>query len=208
MALLERNVLCLEGEWEYKNSIFNDNASVKHVLQTLDNLEENFSFYHRRVGTISELERYLKEFFSDRRQHKSFTVINFAFHGSPGVIDLGESAQQEKQVIPLLKGNTEEESAKSLIELLPNINDLNNRIIYFGSCKTFKDARTLKEFKRISGAKAVIGYSEDVDFIESSAAELLLFQKLLYYKRPGDAKNSLKSTIPGLYERLGIQFIT
>jgi hypothetical protein len=51
--------------------------------------------------------------------------------------------------------------------------------VYFGSCLTLKrDAQALQRFARLTGARAVVGYRREVDWLSSAAFEVLLLERL------------------------------
>lgn len=53
-------------------------------------------------------------------------------------------------------------------------------VVYIASCSALNaDAAQLMSFCRKSGARAVAGYSRNVDWIESSVFELMMFSSLL-----------------------------
>lgn len=53
-------------------------------------------------------------------------------------------------------------------------------MIYFGSCLTLvTDEARLKRFVKRTGASVVVGYREEIDWLESASFELLLLDRLL-----------------------------
>ena len=71
--------------------------------------------------------------------------------------------------------------------------------------------RSLEEVSRTLGltrARAVVGYTKSVDFLESAAFELLLIDSLSTFDdSPSRAKKQLVNTYPNLTQRLGLKFI-
>jgi hypothetical protein len=66
------------------------------------------------------------------------------------------------------------------------------RSFYFGSCLTLKgDVGRLQEFVRATGARAVVGYRKDVDWLESAAFEVLLLDRLAVGQRSDALFNRL-----------------
>ena len=54
---------------------------------------------------------------------------------------------------------------------------------------------------------AIIGYEKTVDWIESAAFEMLLFDLLTWYKTMSVVESRLKSDYQSLSEKLGLVFI-
>ena len=85
-----------------------------------------------------------------------------AFHGEKGCIFLSQK----------IKYSLEDLSA--LLE-----NKCSGKVIYFGSCSTLNlDKRVIKRFLNKTGAIAAIGYKNKVDWIQSAACDLFVFEAL------------------------------
>ena len=106
------------------------------------------------------------EFFLDKWKKKSvnekYPILYLAFHGDPGYIFL---THKEKY---------------ALAELADFLGDkCTGKIIYFGSCSTLNiDKRRINTFLKKTGAIAAIGYKKDIDWIQSAACDLFVFEAL------------------------------
>jgi len=67
--------------------------------------------------------------------------------------------------------------------------------------------RRLQEFRQRTGAQAILGYAKDVDWAESMAFEILLYNALANFSRFGDAMNRLDRIAGTLREHLGFKTI-
>ena len=177
-------ILALEGEWEqnpkYKTSI----RSILNFLYEVDSID----FHHRRVATEHDFFFYLK-----KAKYKSCDIVYFAFHGDENEISLGDN----EQVLTL------DEIAKKSNGLLKN------KIIHFGSCGTLKTSdQYLLNFKKETGAKIVSGYTNVVDFIDSSIFDIAYFSWLFEYEKKGYIDRRMETEYPGMYERLGFKFLS
>ena len=151
-----KGVFCLEGLWK------NDLRTPSTVQPLLAFLKQNteIPYIYRDCGTLSEFEFYISKF--SQSQYKSYPILYLAFHGKPGKILL--SGRQEYQITAIgefLNGKCR------------------GRIILIGSCSVLDiDKRILKTFLRKSGALAVLGYTNDVHWMRSSAFEMLILSEL------------------------------
>lgn len=157
MAKRQNGVFCVEGEW---NSSLTDRTSVEPQLQMLENMHCCGGVIHRDVATSEELEYYVGKWL--QRQYARFTVGYFAFHGEPGLIQLGRDSLTLVEMGDMINGRA------------------GGKILYFGSCSTLlADDDELKDFCRRSGARAVVGYTREVDWLETAAFDFILLPQLL-----------------------------
>ena len=151
-----KGVFCLEGLWE------NDLKKPSTIQPLLGFLKQNASipYIYRDCGTLNEFEFYISKF--PQHQYKDYPILYLAFHGEPGKILL--SAKQEyaiTEIGELLKGRCK------------------GQIILIGSCSVLDiDKRILKTFLKVSGALAVLGYTNNVHWMRSSAFEMLILSEL------------------------------
>lgn len=69
---------------------------------------------------------------------------------------------------------------------------------------TPKDRRALRQ---ALGVKVLTGFTEDVEWFESLAFELLLFDTLTWYMRPDFAESYIKKNHRQLAKRLGFVMV-
>jgi hypothetical protein len=151
-------IFCLETDWGDRLA---DRLSVEPQLRMLESSPHCGQVVRRDAGTRAEFERYLSLWL--HRRYQAIPLAYLAFHGSPAVIWVGEDRITLEEFGDLL-------SPRRAV----------GRTIYFGSCETLKaDPRTLQRFCRLSGAKAIVGYTKSVDWFESAAFDLLMLPDLL-----------------------------
>lgn len=131
------------------------------MLPTLEMLERLrlAQFVHRDVGTEEELYHYLAKW--AQRGYGVYEVLYFAFHGVRGGIRVGQGTVPLADLADHMQGKAA------------------GRLIYFGSCSVMRDRTAVAAFHKQTGAKAICGYSKDVDWVEAAAFDLLLLSSLV-----------------------------
>ncbi len=158
MALRKKGIYCLEGLWDHRNI-----RNKSTVLPILDLLEKKgyCNYMHHDCATRPEIEFYLNKWKSKTINDK-YPILYLAFHGEKGCILL---TPKDKFTL------------HELAEFLGE--KCSGKIIYFGSCSTLNiDTRIIKNFLVKTGALAAIGYKSEVDWIQSTACDLLVFEAL------------------------------
>ncbi len=160
MALHNRKkgIYCLEAPWDHHN--IQDKASVLPMLELLEKMGYCGFIFHDSA-TKEELEFYLDKW-SNKTVKDKYPILYLAFHGEKGCIFLSKKIKY---------------SLEDLSELLEN--KCIGKIIHFGSCSTLNlDKRVIKRFLAKTGAIAAIGYKNEVDWIQSAACDLFVFEAL------------------------------
>ena len=154
----KKGIYCIEGLWDHGN--IQDQSTVLPILDLLEKRGYCNYIYHD-CATKSELEYFLEKWKNKKIQEK-YPILYLAFHGDPGFIFLTH------------------EDKYSLAELADYLNGKSiGKIIYFGSCSTLNiDKRRINSFLIKTGAIATIGYKIDVDWIQSAACDLFVFEAL------------------------------
>ncbi len=177
-------IFCVEGGWSSK---LTDNDSVLPLL-TFIRGNGDIPFIHRYVESADALALLLRKW--TQKQYANYSLGYFGFHGAPGAILLGP-----KRV-----------SLRELAEMLGD--GCAGKVLYFGSCAVLDaDEADLASFVKATGLRAIAGYSKDVDWFESAAFDLMLFDALVYYSRPTDAEARLRKRAPELIKNLGFQMV-
>jgi hypothetical protein len=97
-----------------------------------------------------------------QKQYANYPLAYFAFHGQRNEICLGRENIALEDMAELIAGRAK------------------GRIFYFGSCQTLAITdEELKTFCRSTGAKAVVGYTAKVGWLESAAFDFILLPDLL-----------------------------
>lgn len=150
-----KNVFCLEGLWD--NNL-KKRSTIEPVLQLLESRQTS-KYIHKNCATTTELEFYLERW--SLKAYSDYPILYLAFHGTENLVHLVDRA------ITLDK----------LAEILED--KCSGRIIIIGSCSTMNiDKRHLKNFVIKTDALALFGYKTDVDWVKSTANDLLVFEAL------------------------------
>jgi hypothetical protein len=161
-------VVCFEGQW---STDIRDQQTVQPVLELLQR-SGWIRFLHRFVASETQLKTELRQW--AQKKNRSYELCYVACHGEPGVVHLG---------------NGESVTAETIADWLAG--RLQGRMVYFGACSVAKNTRdvsdALASFKRETKARAVCAYTEDIDWIESAAFEILLLKTVGWYDRRGIA---------------------
>lgn len=155
MTFRSRNIVCLESFWEAR---LENRLDVQPMLELLEKTE-TCKYIHLSCNTVAELDYNLR-LVSRRRAG----VLYLAFHGSPGKLHVG------KTKLPI----------DDLAEMMGE--KFRNWIIHFGSCSIFRSPVAVERFADSTQAALLTGYTRDVEWIESTAFELLLFQQFATYR--------------------------
>lgn len=155
---MKRGVFCIEGFWDYNLK------NKSSILPVLDLLEKNGcgEYIYHRCGTRGELEFMIREWLK-KKYIRRYPILYLASHGNEDGISLFHNDLVSiEDISDIIEGKCEKS------------------IIYFGSCSTLsKRRKTFEEFLSKSKALAVFGYNKDVDYISSTAFELLTLNYLL-----------------------------
>jgi len=159
---LNRNIFCIEGNW---SNDLKDKASIHAALEFLK-CNADIDFIRKDCSTIEQFNLLLKT--SLQKGYKKFGILYLAFHGSEGKIHIGNRTKIDLDSIALIMDG-----------------HAIGKVIHFGSCSTLKNLTVwdLKRFLKRTGALAVSGYTEDIDFIESTVLDILYFKKYQQYQR-------------------------
>lgn len=177
-------VFCLEGPW---SSLLTDDSSVRPLLEVLER-RGAIRFAHRDAITREEFDRYLLQW--TQKQYRHLKVGYLAFHGEPGALRVGSHLVSLQELQETLRGR------------------LVGRVLYFGSCATMQISRKeAEEFQRATKARAVLGYTQDIDWIESAAFELNLLDALGRFQRIDASFRHLRNNHSGMVRRLGLRAV-
>jgi hypothetical protein len=157
-----KGIFCLEGDWDLD---LRSRATVEPVLQLLERSNDPpIPHIRRDVGTTDEFEYYLRIW--TQRKYSKYPILYLGFHGKPDLIYVG-------------RGRASTVSLDWLAQRLSG--KCKGRVIHFGTCGTLDThGQRLNSFLRQTGAIAVCGYREDIDWMHSAAFEIILlgaFQK-------------------------------
>jgi hypothetical protein len=173
---MNKGVFCIEGIWE------NDLRKRSSVRPILDILQHNVAvdYIYESCATVVELEFFIKKWCL--RRYKDFPILYLAFHGKANEIMLDDhNPYSLDNLAELLKGKCKQS------------------IVYFGSCSTLDLRRNyLKKFLEKTQALAICGYKNEVDWVPSTAFELLVLSLMQDNEFSGRGIASIKSKIEPL----------
>lgn len=173
-------VWCMEGAW---SSRVTDVRSVGPVLSALEDAKQARQV-RVHLNTPDDLAQALKRW--TQNQHARYSIGYMALHGGPETIFTGRRQVTWRQIEQWTEGS------------------LTGKTLHFGSCSVLDTSpKRREEFRRNTGLKAVTGFTKDVDWFESLAFELLLFEALTHYTRLADVEKHLKSVAGSLWKRTG-----
>jgi len=151
---MQNGVLCLEGDWE--EGLIRS-RSLLPVLQLIKS-QSNIPFIHRTASTRDEFRRVIAEW--AMAKYAKYPILYLGFHGAPGGLHIG------RETIPIC--DLHEFAGKG-----------RNRIVHFGACETLKAPRSvLNRFMELSKFTAICGFRREVDWLHSTAFEILVVEEL------------------------------
>lgn len=186
VAIPKHGIFCLEGDW---TSHLGDRTSVEPQLRMLEHMRVAKDVIHRDVATRAELEHYLSKWL--QKKYQDYRLGYFAFHGDPGCLNLGKDQIKLIELADLMRGRAE------------------GRVLYFGSCRTLAASdKELKSFCQVTGVRAIVGYTRDIDWLESASFDFLLLPKLLTAKYMKPIYTGLREDHPRFARGLGLRMAT
>lgn len=184
---MKTGIICIETEWEVLSpKKQRRNMDTNSMLRFLHEVWQ-IPYLYRSVATEGELMYYLKEF-NKAEYKKKYGIIYFNFHGNPHTLHL--------------EGDKKDISLIDLANLGGEV--FADRLVHFSSCKTMRKGEdVVMEFKNITHAKLVSGYTESVDTMVSAIHDLSLFDTFLSYKQVPSIIKRMETVYGGLSKELG-----
>ena len=191
----KKGVFCLETDQWYRQK---DRSSIEPALQLVERYC-GARHEHRDVATEGEFRFFLNKYLV--RGYKNFPILYLAFHGwhaedgADAYVEIGDGTSVTlRKLEKWIDGRC------------------SGRLIYFGACWVMNThGNRLNRFVRNTGAVAVAGYGEEVDWLEAAAFDTLALGRLqdaAFTKSSINRFNrELKETAPGLYDRLGFRLV-
>lgn len=153
-------VFCLEAPWSDR---LTDRSSVRPLLDLLESRGE-IRYAHRTASSVDEFLRSLRQWTQARYERFGFGYL--ATHGERGTVRVGQALVPLETLKDELRGR------------------LAGRVLYFGSCETMRiSLDQAQEFRRVTRARAVCGYTTEIDWVEAAAFELNLLYSVGHYDR-------------------------
>ena len=182
----EKGVFCIEGTWT------NDYRVKTSVLKALEFLEviENVKTVIRQCPNLPAFQQLVNDSFQARYSH--YSILYLAFHGESNSIFI---EKRKKKGISL----------DDLAEIIGN--RANGKIIHLGCCSTLDvDGWALRRFLKATNALAISGYKKDIDFVKSTAYDLVYFQQCQQAHDVRKISSAMKKYHKNLGDELGFVF--
>ena len=163
-----RKIVCMETYWgDHKARLFH-NTSVRPFLEALSSLfDPPIRVAHRFVDSLAHLAHYTSYpdglCWSDGDVFDA-PVFYLSFHGAPGT----------------LRATVEDVDAGTLCRAFEGWGGHYDNLVHFGACSVLagRDGEAFaRDFLAASGCRAVLGYSADVDWMESMVTDLLFLRR-------------------------------
>ncbi len=152
-----RGIFCLEGFW------YGDHRDPTSVLPILELISRCYKmpYLHHRCATKEEVLYALKRW-KTKSFNSKYPILYLAFHGQEYEIKVGDYHFTLDEIADVLEDKCE------------------GVIIHFGSCLTLNvNKRKLQRFMEKTKALCIMGYKQEVDFIESTSLDLLMFHNII-----------------------------
>lgn len=177
----------IESDWEELSDKSYSNGRRKSMLPLLDfvkTINHSFEFIFKTANTEQELKYCLKKFFGMKQENEKY-ILMFSGHGKKGIFTIGIGEEAKELTLEKLS-----EICASIDE-----NIFENTVIHFDSCSLFSaSVKKLDDFKYKTNADTMMGFSIDVNFVDSCALELMLFGELL------ESKKDIFTTLQTFYD--------
>lgn len=185
--MANHNIICFEAEWLYNDNDYKFNLKSEPLLQCLREFH-GCEVIYRHILDKNGLAHYMKHLAPSKRGKRKFNVVYIACHGWNHAISL----EGEDGDIDLMQ----------LAELAQPTNFFKERIVHFGSCKTLSNPAYAEQFKQLTGARLVCGYTISVDAMKGAIADMALFNHIMGIKNVGSILNKDRSKFWKTYQSL------
>lgn len=176
-------VWCMEGSW---SSSVHDLRTVAPLLDTLRQF--GGESVRQPINTPEDLAASMRRW--GQRQHDAFNIGYLALHGSPQKVYIGRKAVTIDEL-----GSW-------------GVGKLSKKVLHFGSCSVLRASPREREKMRTTlGVRAITGYTKNVEWCQSLALDLLLFEVLAHYKRIDAADRYMRVRYPDPVQLTGFVFV-
>lgn len=194
-------IFCIENDWW---NTPRRQSSVEPILKVLSD-HDKVRYVRRDVSTDGELEFHLRQWASSA--YRAYPFLYLALHGSKGKLQVRKKTKPSN-----VRYHFSDVDLPWLEQVLEN--KCQGRVIMFASCETLSvHGRRLGSFIKRTGAKAVLGYEVDVDWLEATTFELALMANLprskdIHLRALKNRLTRVNSHHRGLAKRLRFRFKT
>ena len=170
-----RKLVCLETYWsDHKGHLF-QNTSVRSFLEALAvHFDPPLRIAHRFVSSAEQFSSYTT--FPDGLLWRDPEVFDtpfyyLSFHGSPG----------------RLRSTLERIGARALCKAFQQWGGHYPNLVHFGACSVFAGRtgrKFAREFLAASRCRAILGYTTDIDWIDSMIIDMLFVRRFFASSDP------------------------
>ena len=153
----KKKIACIESLWD---------GNIEHRLSVVPMLEltervKDVGWAYLTCNTEEELRYNLGKL----RNRRGYGILHLSCHGRPGELVFDKDTVEIEKLGQFLGDG------------------FTNWVVHFGSCATLNIAHArISRFIANTRVSMVIGYRKDVDWIDSAAIDLLLFDRLQEYR--------------------------
>jgi hypothetical protein len=177
----KKHIACLESLWDEK---VENRLSIRPLLELMSSVQD-IRYIYLSSNTLSEFEFNLASI----RSRRNYQILYLGFHGTPGSLHLPDQSEITLEKLAKIMGKR-----------------FNNWIIHFGSCSTLNiEGSYLHQFIDATDTSILLGYIKDIDWIDSAAMDLILFDWLQEYKDMASFWNRIIRSYQSLVEMNGLR---
>ena len=179
-------IFCLETEWRQDVQDLKEKSMAHSILEFYEStLGKQFVF--RQVATLEDFEYYIQHL--EYPTYKNYDVVYLCFHGSRGKIHFANKTDYK-----LSDFAAQHEGIFS------------GKTVIFDSCSTLNlSEKQIAEFKSLTGARMIIGYTKSVNLVGSFVFEIWLLNMLASHPQYGPKRlfDAAENEMPTHVEKLG-----
>lgn len=151
-----KKIACIESLWD---GDIENRLSVVPLLELSERVN-GVGWAYLTCNTEEELEYNL----SKLRHRRGYGILYLSCHGRPGELVFDKDAVEIEKLAQFMGDG------------------FANWVVHFGSCATLNvETARISRFIAATGVSMVVGYRKDVDWIDSAAIDLILFDRLQEY---------------------------
>ena len=153
----KKNIACVEALWDGN---IESRLSVVPLLELASRVDD-VRFSYLTCNTEEELKYNLGKL----KNRRGYGILYLSCHGRPGELVLDQAAVDVEKLSQYMGDG------------------FANWVVHFGSCATINIPQArISRFITVTEVSMVVGYKTDVDWIDSAAVDLLLFDRLQEYR--------------------------
>ena len=166
-----KRIFCLETEWRQDIHDLKDKSTAHSILEFYESAL-NVPYVFRKVASLSDFDYYIRHL--QYPSYNNYDVIYLCFHGTRGKIHFADKAEIK------------------LSEFALEYKDIfADKTIIFDSCYSLNmSAEQVSEFKSLTGARIIAGYTKSVDSVRSFVFEIWLLSMLASHPEYGSKRLS------------------